>query len=67
MNKNSSKVNTLKDIKSIDSLIAGMDLCEFYGKISKKFVDDGGYNLSEFIYGQKLGRKNKYKKHKNSK
>lgn len=58
MNK---KINTFKDINSMNSLIAGIDFCDLDENFSKIFVDKNNYDMQDFLLGQKIGRNNKAK------
>lgn len=58
MNK---KINTFKDINSMNSLIAGIDFCDLDEDFSKVLVDKNGYDINDFMLGQKIGKDNKYK------
>ena len=61
MNK---KINTFKDINSMNSLIAGIDFCDLDEDFSKVLVDKNGYDINDFMLGQKIGKNNKYKSKK---
>lgn len=52
---------TLKDVKSMESLIAGIDFCDLDENFSKIFVDKNNYDMQDFLLGQKIGRNNKAK------
>lgn len=58
MNK---KINTFKDINSMNSLIAGIDFCDLDEDFSKVLVEKNGYDINDFLLGQKIGKNNKSK------
>lgn len=54
MDKNTK---TLEDIDNIDSLIAGINFYNLNKESSTIFFDKNGYDMNDFLLGQKMGKK----------